>query len=126
MKFRAKLFSFTLASILTGSVFSVQFECPKIEVIKTEDFLFAEKIKENFYLTYNISKFETDSYWVFVLRPIEAETANKAKHRANEVLSKMYEQGVFMEEDGESFCQYPTGDNTLLARAAPENLLSTM
>lgn len=118
MMFRSKLAAFAGALVLAGSAFaSHQSMCPNIEDIQAEGLAFAEEIGQHFYISYNISNFNTDSSWGFVIAPIEAGSTEEAIETGNDILNTMTAPGVPEEQSGALICNYETGSPDLIAAA---------
>lgn len=128
MKLKTKLATLAGALILAGLSFAGQdFVCPSIDAIKAEGLTMAEEIIQNRYITYNISTYNTDANWGFLIAPVEADSEETALATGNEILSTMTSVGVPTEENGTMYCAYETGQQTLLAAAfKDENLMSPM
>jgi len=79
----------------------------------------ADLIASNLYYSYNISTYNTDSMWGFVIAPIEADSSDDAIETANGILSSMSSSGSPQDGDkkGEIVCLYNTGQQNILAAA---------
>ncbi len=115
---KSKLAAFAGALILAGSAFAGQESiCPNINDIKAEGITMAEEIGPNIFLGYNISNYQTDSTWGFIIAPIEGDSTDVAIEGANEILSTMSAPGVPEQHGGATICDYDTGRQDLFAAA---------
>lgn len=114
-----KLVSLLGAVLLTGSVYASQEQsCPNINDIKAEGVSMAEEIMANLFLSYNISNYNTQSTWGFVMAPIDANSNEEAIEISNKVLEGMSSPGIPEESDGNDFvCLYNTGRQDMVAAA---------
>lgn len=118
MMFRTKLAAFAGALILAGSAFAThQSICPNIEDIKAEGLSMAEEIGHDVYISYNISDYNTESNWGFVIAPIEASSIEEAIETGNDILNDMSAPGVPDQQPGVLICNYETGNPNLIAAA---------
>jgi len=114
MMFKSKLVTFAGALILAGSAFASQQQgCPDINDIKAEGLNMAEQIAMGYYATYNISHYNTDYSWGFIIGPVEANDEESALEGANFILSEMTAPGV----PDQNLCEYDTGISNMLAVA---------
>ncbi|KTD62295.1 DUF4949 domain-containing protein [Legionella shakespearei] len=115
---RSKLATFIGAVILAGSAFAGQNSvCPDLNAIKAEGMAMAEELGPNIYLTYNISNYNTESLWGFIIAPLEGDSIDVALDEANEVLASMSAPGVPEQHNGATICDYDTGRQDLFAAA---------
>jgi len=114
-----KLATVVSTLLLAGSVYAGQEQsCPDISDIKAEGMTMVAPIMYDQFLTYNISSYNTDNNWAFVIAPIEAESEDVALELANEILNGMGSVGIPQTEpDDEIVCMYNTGDANILAAA---------
>lgn len=123
---RAKLAAFAGALILAGTAFANQEACPKLGAIQAEGVSMAMPIFSSLYGAYQLSTYNTDSYWGFVIAPIDAESENDAVEYANDILSDMTAPGVAEEVDGSLMCTYDTGHSDIYAIAVNTMFVSPM
>lgn len=122
MMLRSKLAAFAGALILAGSAFAGQEgPCPSINDIKAEGITMAEELGPNIYISYNISNYNTDSTWGFIIAPIEGDSAEVAIEGGNEILSTMSAPGVPEQHGGAIICDYDTGRQDVFAAAINDN-----
>lgn len=129
MKLKLKLSTFFGGLILAGFSFAgQQFECPRIDVIKSEGLTMSEQVLKNLYFTFHLSQYSTHSVWAFVIAPIEGDSEELALVTGNELLNSMTSRGVpVMDEEGVMVCEYASGQEGVMAAAAKaDGLLSTM
>lgn len=132
MKFSFKLSAFVAAITLAGSVFATQdMECPDIEDIKAEGIFAATEFLPGLYGAGQISEYNMDSPWIFVLAPLMLETEDEALEEANNILGSMSIQAVpKMTAEGFIACWYPTGRPDVLGVAVgaeiDTDILSTL
>jgi hypothetical protein len=126
MTFTSKLSTFVGAFVFAGSVSAAQeVVCPSIDAIKAEGVVFYQQLFANFYLTYQLSSYNTDTEWTFVLAPIEGDSAGEAIENGNAVLSTMTEEAIPGEEEGVVVCEYESGSGEIFAAAVgTQNLIS--
>ncbi|MDP1602421.1 MAG: DUF4949 domain-containing protein [Legionella sp.] len=126
MKFTSKLSAFAGALVFAGSVFAAEgMICPSIDDIKEEGVSESQELFANFYITYQLSSYNTDTEWTFVLAPIQGDSDEMAIENGNELISTMSSEAVIGEEDGISVCLYDTGSEQIYGVAVPtEYLLS--
>lgn len=118
MMFKSGIAAFAGALMLAGSVFAGQEGiCPNINDIKAEGLSMAEEIGPNYYISYNISNYNTPSTWGFLIAPVEGDSEEVAIEAANEVLSNMTAPGVPEQHGGATICDYDTGRQDLFAAA---------
>ena len=118
MMSRSKFAAFAGALILAGSAFANhQSICPNLADIQAEGLAFAEEIGQNFYISYNISNFNTNDNWGFVIAPIEADSTEEAIETGNDILDEMTAPGVPEEQAGAFVCTYETGRPNVIAAA---------
>lgn len=118
MAFKSKLAAFSMALVLTGSVFaSQQSPCPDLNDIKAEGISMAEEMGPNRFISYNISSYNTESNWGFIIAPIESDSEDDAINTANEILDSMSAPGVVGQESGIYYCSYETGQQGVFAAA---------
>lgn len=120
MTLLSKIATFAGALILAGSSFAGQEVCPAIEDIKSEGISMSELIGQDMYLAYELSNYNTESSWGFLIAPIESESGDAAIGIANEVLSTMTAPGVPFEHEGVVICEYETGRSDLFAAAVKD------
>ncbi|WP_298627251.1 DUF4949 domain-containing protein [uncultured Legionella sp.] len=126
MMLKSKLAAVAGALILAGSAFAGQESvCPNINDIKAEGIAMAEEIGPNLYLSYNISNYNTESTWGFIIAPLEGDSADVAIEEANEVLSTISAPGVPEQHGDVILCDYDTGRQDLFAAAINDNLQIT-
>lgn len=115
---RSKLATFIGAIILAGSAFAGQESvCPDINAIKAEGMTMAEELGPNIYLTYNISNYNSESLWGFIIAPLEGDSDDVVLEAANEILSSMSAPGVPEQHNGAIICDYNTGRQDVFAAA---------
>jgi hypothetical protein len=120
--FTNKLAAVASALVLASSVYAGQGQiCPDINDIKAEGMTMAEVIMNNLYFSYNLSNYNTESTWGFVIAPIEAESSGEAIDTANDILSTMSSPGVPQEDENGFICTYETGNQDILAAAINAN-----
>lgn len=118
MMFRTQLAAFTSALILASSAYSAHIGlCPDINDIKAEGLSMAEEIGPNIYVSYNISNYNTDTTWGFLIAPVEADSGDMALEDANEILSLMNGPGFPEEHGSDIICDYDTGHPDIMAAA---------
>jgi hypothetical protein len=118
MTFRTKCLALASGLIFAGSIYAGQeVICPNIDDIKAEGLNMAEQLGTDLFFTYNISEFNTDSSWGFVMAPIEADSAETALEESNELLDTMSAPGVPQEHENEIICEYNTGTQHIMAAA---------
>lgn len=108
------------ASLLASSVYAQDFFCPDINEIKDEGLGLAEPISPGYFFSYNMSTYNTDSTWVFLMSPIAAKSAPHAISAANDLLATMTAPGVSQEVEGRPVCFYNTGHQSIFAVASNE------
>ncbi|MBL7481259.1 DUF4949 domain-containing protein [Legionella bononiensis] len=122
MMLKSKLAAFAGALLLAGSAFAGQESiCPNINDIKAEGISMAEEIGPNIYISYNISNYNTESTWGFLIAPVEADSTEVAIEGANEILSTMSAPGVPEQHGGAVICDYDTGRQDVFAAAINDN-----
>jgi hypothetical protein len=120
--FTNKLAAVASALVLASSVYAGQGQiCPDINDIKAEGMTMAEVIMNNLYFSYNLSNYNTESTWGFVIAPIEAESSDEAIDTANDILSLMSAPGVPQEDENGFICTYETGNQDIVAAAINAN-----
>lgn len=124
MMLKSKLAAFAGALMLAGSAFAAQqFTCPDINDIKAEGVSMAEQIGPNIYLTYNISNYNSDSTYGFIIAPLHADSDEAALEDANEILGTMNAPGVPDQHSGAMVCTYDTGRQDVFAAAIKDDSL---
>jgi hypothetical protein len=122
MMFRAKCAAFASALILAGTTFASQQVCPELTAIQAEGISMSMEIY-GIYAAYQISNFNTDSSWGFVIAPIVGDSEEDAVANANDILSEMTAPGVVLEK---GVCSYDTGLNDVYALAIQDENPSPM
>ncbi|MGC1182754.1 DUF4949 domain-containing protein [Legionella sp.] len=117
---RAKLAAFASALILVGTAFANREVCPELSAIQAEGVSMAMEVY-GMYATYQLSNFNTDSSWGFIIAPIAANSMVEAIGNANDILRKMTTPGVLLQE---SLCNYETGNPDVYAIAIQDELLT--
>lgn len=112
---KSKLTAFAGALILAGTTFASQEVCPELSAIQTEGISMSMEIY-GIYAAYNISNYNTDSSWGFIMAPFTTD-AEEVVDTANEILSEMTAPGVLLQE---GVCQYETGNPDLYALAVQD------
>lgn len=120
MMFRAKIAAFAGALILAGTAFANQEMCPELSDIQAEGISMAMPML-GFYTAYQISNYNTDSNWGFVIAPVEADSDNEAIEIANDILSEMTAPGVLQDYEGYALCTYETGVPNIYAAAVQDD-----
>lgn len=122
MMFKSKLATFVGALVLAGSSFAgQQAECPSIDAIKGEGISMAEEIGPNIFITYNISTYNTESNWGFIIAPLQSDSDEEALDEANEILDSMTAPGVPQQHSGATVCEYDTGRQDIFAAAISDD-----
>ena len=117
MMFRSKFAVLASTLILSGSIFAAHNTiCPDIADIKAESMNMVEEMGLDYYITYNMSNYNTNSQWGFAIAPIQADSGDEALDLANDLLSNMTAPGVLQRKDP-AICGYATGENHILAFA---------
>lgn len=117
MMFRSKLAVFASTFVLSGFVFAADnIICPDIADIKAESMTMVEEIGLDYFITYNVSNYSTNSQWGFAIAPIQADSEDDALNVANDLLNNMTAPGVLQRKDP-TICGYATGENHVLAFA---------
>lgn len=112
------------ALALAGSVYAGQNQiCPSLDDIKAEGITMSERIAMNLFFAYNISSYNLDGIWGFVIAPIEADSSDEAIETANEVLSTMTGSGSAEDIEHELICLYNTGNPDLMAAAIKTDMM---
>lgn len=109
---KAKLAAFAGALILAGTTFASQEVCPELSAIQSEGISMSMEIY-GIYAAYNISNYNTDSTWGFIMAPFTTDE-DEVVEQASELLSAMSAPGVLLQE---GVCQYETGQSDLYALA---------
>lgn len=118
MTFKIKLTALVGALVLASSAYSARINiCPDINDIKSEGLSMAEIVGPDLYVSYNISKYNTDTIWGFIIAPVEAGSIDEAIDNANDILSEMNGQGTPEEHGTDTLCDYDTGHPDILAAA---------
>ena len=122
MMFRAKLAAFAGAMILAGTAFASQEMCPELSTIQAEGIADAMQFYGMF-AAYQVSDYDTDANWGFVIAPINSDSEEEAIDEANDILASMTAPGVLMEE---GLCQYDTGMPDVFAVAVKNEFPTPM
>jgi hypothetical protein len=126
MVLKAKWVTFTSALLLAGSVFSAQeIVCPDINDIKAQGLAFSELIQLDYYVSYAISNYNTDSEWGFMIAPIQAESTELALDKGNQILSTISAPGV-LQSVKPTLCEYATDSPHIMALAIQDELPTPM
>lgn len=120
--FKAKLATFASALILTGTTFSGSEVCPDLSAIQAEGLSMSMQVY-GFYAAYQLSNFNTDTNWGFIIAPVEAESEDEAVEHANEILNSMTAPGVFIDQ---GVCNYDTGVPNIYALAIQDEFPSPL
>lgn len=125
---KKRLAAVASALVLAGSVYAGQEQiCPDIEHIKAEGLTMAELITKNVYYSYNMSTYNTNKMWGFVIAPVEADSIGSAVEAGNVILSTIHGPGLPQELDEHSTveCLYDTGVPYIVAVAvSTEQMIS--
>lgn len=125
MIFKAKIASLMSALILAGSAFASQEICPDLAEIQAEGLNIAESLF-GFYFTMNMSTYNTDTNWGFIIAPIEAGSDDEALEIGNDILNNMSAHGIPEYDQDTIICSYETGVPGILAIAAQQSYLNSM
>lgn len=118
----SKLATFTAALILAGSVFAGQKNiCPDINDIKAEGLSMAEKMGDTVYIAFNISNYNTDAEWGFVVAPLQANSEEEAIITGNQILSTLSAAGIPEEHGNTVICDYKTDIENFAAVAIKDD-----
>lgn len=120
--FKAKLATFASALILTGTTFAGSEVCPDLSAIKAEGLSMSMQVY-GFYAAYQLSNFNTDTNWGFIIAPVEAESEDEAVEHANEILNSMTAPGVLIDQ---GVCNYDTGVPNIYALAIQDEFPSPL
>ncbi len=125
MMFIKTIASTVSAFVLAGSVYAGQNQvCPSLDDIKAEGITMSERIAMNLFFAYNISSYNLDGVWGFVIAPIEADSNDEAIENANDVLNTMTGSGSVEEnEENQLICMYNTGNPDLMAAAVKTDMM---
>jgi hypothetical protein len=119
---KAKLAAFASALILAGTAFASQDICPELSAIQAEGISMAMEVY-GFYAAYQISDYNTNNSWGFVIAPIEVGSEEEAIENGNDILKGMTAPGVRVQED---VCQYKTNIPGIYALAVADELPTAM
>lgn len=126
MMLKSRLATFVSALVLAGSAFAgQQYVCPSIDMIKAEGISMAEEIGEHIYLTYQISDYNTDTLWGFIIAPLEGDSNDSAIEEANDILGSMNGPGIPQQQTGALICEYETGIQGVFAAAIKNDQMIT-
>lgn len=120
MMFKTKLATLVGALTLATSAFAAHQApeaCPSVSAIQNEGLSMSIEVMQDMYLAYNLSRYNTESNWVFVIGIINAESDDEALDEGNENLSTLTGAPTPEEEDGSYICEYDTGSQDLAAFA---------
>ncbi len=128
MMFRTKLAVLASSFLFAGSLFAADLlQCPDIKDIQAEGLSVADRIFDDLYFAYNLSQYNTEMNWGFVIAPITANSADEALSAGNEVLSSLMGPGVITQTMKAGFyCDYKTNNPEITAAAIPEPSMSTL
>mgnify|MGYP000246312774 CR=1 FL=1 len=115
---RAKLAAFASGLILAGSAIASNGICPELNAIQAEGISNAMEVY-GIYAAYQLSDFNTDTSWGFLIAPIDANSEEDAIDLGNDILNGMTAPGVLMQE---GICQYETDIPGVYALAMQDEL----
>lgn len=121
MKFGSKLATFVGAVILASSAFASNNVCPSIEEIQSEGISMAEEIAPGLFIAYQISNYNTEDTWGFIVAPLDGEDQDVAISMANDIVSDMTAPGIPEEHRGMLICTYETGIPDVFAAAIKDS-----
>lgn len=109
------------ALLLSNSVFANQDtpdECPAMSAIQREGIIHVTEVIEGYYLTFNLSHYETAFHWVFIMSTMMAESEEMALQKSNQMLGVMSGSPVPMQDnEGNWICEYETNNPEITAIA---------
>lgn len=120
MKFKSKLATIVSTLILAGSAYATQntLVCPGVGAIQSEGLTMSGEIMTGLYLTYNLSNYNTEVNWVFMVGPVEAESEDESLEHSNELLSVLSGNPTPEEIEQDTWaCDYNLGDDGIMAMA---------
>ena len=107
-----------LALFATAVLANQSAVCPDLTHVKAEGLTMAELIDQNEYAAYNLSMYQTDTPWGFVIVPLTADSVDMALTNGNQLLSTMSGDGIpMMDDEGNLMCLYDTGNQDTFAIA---------
>lgn len=121
MMFRSKLATLLGSLVLAGSALAGTqntLVCPSINALQAEGLGTAAEILNDFYLTYNMSQFDTNSQWVFMVGPINADSEESALDEGNQMLATLSGNPSPEDVGNDAWaCQYEIASQEMVAVA---------
>lgn len=118
MMFKSKLIPLIASLIITGSSFAAKVGddaiiCPSVESIKSLGVSMPEVVGFNSYIVYNMSNYDTDNVWAFVIGLIPAESDDDAVNQANDALTTLSGNPEPIDYSGHIMCDYNIGSGLM-------------
>ncbi|KTC84901.1 DUF4949 domain-containing protein [Legionella brunensis] len=109
MTFKSKLLAFAGALVIAGSsfaAFKAPPACPSVSSIKIAGLSNAEELMEGMYFAYEVSRYDTESNWVFASGPFDADDEEEALEEANKALRYLSGHPIAEPDEDSWICLY--------------------